>query len=229
MELRQSYIITGSGSAPFDKAIELAREAVGSTKAQHPDIIVVRKGEGKAKNEISVDQVREVIASSIVLPNQSDHKVYIFADGGSMNASAQNAALKLIEEPPAGVIIILCAPQADLFLPTVRSRCVELCLNGEEAGPEDPLAPEFMKVFANGSKLERFNWIEGHNKMSIAEASDFCAACRKVVLSMLTGRKSCGKLSTEELLALDETLEKCIEYLSVNVTVKQVFGLLEII
>ena len=228
MEIRQSCIITGSGSAPFEKALEIAREAVGTTKEQHPDITIIRKGEGKAKNEISVDQVRAVIASSIVLPNQSDRKVYIFADGGSMNASAQNAALKLIEEPPAGVIIILCAPQADLFLPTVRSRCVEICLNGEEQ-EDDPLALEFLKVFVSGSKLDRFNWLEGHNKMSIPEASDFCTACRKAVLDILTGRKSGGKAGAQELLALDETLEKCIEYLKVNVTVKQVFGLLEII
>ena len=40
-----------------------------------------------------------------------------------MNPNAQNAALKLLEEPPPNVLILLVAHRPSLLLPTVRSRC----------------------------------------------------------------------------------------------------------
>ena len=45
-----------------------------------------------------------------------------------MNEDAQSALLKTLEEPPAGVTIVLCADQEARLLPTVRSRCFRLRL-----------------------------------------------------------------------------------------------------
>jgi hypothetical protein len=52
-----------------------------------------------------------------------------------INDDAQNALLKMLEEPPAGVTIVLCADDEECLLPTVRSRCVRIRL-GPVAGRE---------------------------------------------------------------------------------------------
>ena len=54
-----------------------------------------------------------------------------------MNEDAQSALLKTLEEPPAGVTIVLCANDEERLLPTVRSRCARVRL-----GPVGPRAIE---------------------------------------------------------------------------------------
>ena len=94
----------------------------------HPDIIHVRREEGR--QFLSVDQIRAMTADAYVLPNEAARKVYILDEADKMKTpEAQNAALKTLEEPPAGVIFLLCAENAGALLPTVRSRCVELSTN----------------------------------------------------------------------------------------------------
>ncbi len=104
----------------------------------HPDIISLRRrtdDKGKPRKEIYVEQVREIVSDAAVLPNEAERKVYVIEEAGAMNAAAQNALLKLLEEPPAFVALILVAEHAGLLLETVRSRCVTLRLNGEEDAP----------------------------------------------------------------------------------------------
>lgn len=228
MKTGQSYIITGSSGDTYKKAVEMAMEATGSRTAEHADIAVIRKGDGKSKNVTGVDQVRSVISDSIVMPHQAQRKVYIFADGDSMNESAQNAALKLLEEPPSFVVILLCASRADCFLPTVRSRCTEINLGGTGEYEPDQMSVEFMPLLAKGRRLERFRWLEAHNKISIPEAQDFCSGLLYLSEQTIAGRRDSAGLTRERLLAFCGLMEKCLDRLSLNVTVKQLFGLLEI-
>ena len=106
----------------------------------HPDIIHVRRlsdSKGQPRRELLVEQIRQMAADAYVLPNEAARKVYIVEDADKMNPAAQNAALKTLEEPPAGVIFLLCAENPGLLLPTVRSRCVELRSNGEADGEDE--------------------------------------------------------------------------------------------
>ena len=218
--LRQSYII--SGNKALDKALEIAGNAVKSDKQQCPDIVTVYR----EKTELLVSQVRAVVADSVILPNESQFKVYIFADGDYMNASAQNALLKLLEEPPPYVILILCCSKADVFLPTVRSRCIEISAEGS-LDTSYELSEEFIREFS-GDILSRIAWLEGHNKMSIGECRSFCENTIQLIADMLCQRHDSYGIEAEVLSSLEQELEKCIKYLNVNVNVKQIFSLLEI-
>ena len=96
----------------------------------HPDIIHVQRQADK--QTISVAQVRAMAADASVLPNEAARKVYIVDEADRMKIpEAQNAALKILEEPPAGVVFLLCTESADQLLPTVRSRCASLNANAE--------------------------------------------------------------------------------------------------
>lgn len=89
-----------------------------------PDIIYVKH---EKPNTISVDDIRIKVNNDIVIkPYSSSYKIYIIDEAEKMNVQAQNALLKTIEEPPAYVVIILLTTNADLFLPTILSRCITL-------------------------------------------------------------------------------------------------------
>ena len=97
-----------------------------SLAGNHPDIVLVSAGldsQGRKRREMTVDQVRGLVSDAQVMPNEGRRKVFILADAGIMNRQAQNALLKLLEEPPANTAFILCAENPALLLPTVRSRC----------------------------------------------------------------------------------------------------------
>ncbi len=91
-----------------------------------PDIIYVQH---EKPNTISVYDIREQVNHDIgVKPYSSPYKLYIIDEAEKMNVQAQNALLKTIEEPPAYAVVLLLTTNADLFLPTIRSRCVALNL-----------------------------------------------------------------------------------------------------
>jgi hypothetical protein len=62
------------------------------------------------------------------MPVEGGARVAIIESADRMNEDAQSALLKTLEEPPAGVTILLCADQEARLLPTVRSRCFRLRL-----------------------------------------------------------------------------------------------------
>ena len=92
----------------------------------HPDIIRVTH---EKPNTISVDDIRVQVNDDIVIrPYSSKYKVYIIADADMMTVQAQNALLKTIEEPPSYAVIMLLTENAEVLLPTIRSRCVMMKL-----------------------------------------------------------------------------------------------------
>jgi DNA polymerase-3 subunit delta' len=72
--------------------------------------------------------IRRFISELALLPVAGGARVAILEQAHRINEDAQNALLKLLEEPPAGVIIVLCADDEERLLPTVRSRCVRVRL-----------------------------------------------------------------------------------------------------
>ena len=90
----------------------------------HPDFILLQRYEDKT--EIIIDQIRDLIGQAAFAPVLSRYKVCIVEDADRMNVSAANSFLKLLEEPPAGWVIILLATKEDALLPTVLSRVVTL-------------------------------------------------------------------------------------------------------
>ncbi len=92
----------------------------------HPDFIWV-KGDGSARS-FHIDAIRAIRDGAYILPNQSDRKVYLLSDCQSMSIPAQNALLKLLEEPPAHCILILTVDSRNSLLETIFSRCESIPL-----------------------------------------------------------------------------------------------------
>lgn len=92
----------------------------------HPDFITV---DDTDKKTVSVELVRRAREDVYILPNESERKVYLFPRAHDMLAPAQNALLKLLEEPPEYAVFLLLTENPDALLPTVRSRCTMLSLS----------------------------------------------------------------------------------------------------
>lgn len=102
------------------------RHCVKSLKGIHPDVLVF-KGEGKARS-FHIAKVREIIKEAYLSTSEADTKVFILEDAHEMTTEAANALLKLIEEPPKNVVIILTCENKSQMLPTVLSRVTYIAL-----------------------------------------------------------------------------------------------------
>ena len=78
------------------------------------------------KDVIKVDMIRELSREIFMLPTISKRKVFIIDDADSMNEQAQNALLKVLEEPPEYAVIILVTSNENLLLNTIKSRCIKI-------------------------------------------------------------------------------------------------------
>ena len=92
--------------------------------SNHPDVRIVQRLEGK--KEITIHQVRELERQLRFHSFGGERKIAIVDPAGAMNAAAQNALLKTLEEPPDNSLLILITPNAGELLPTLRSRCLRL-------------------------------------------------------------------------------------------------------
>ena len=121
----------------------------------------------RLKADITVDEVRKLKSYFTLSAADGGQRVAIIDAVDEMTVSAANALLKLLEEPPAKVTLLLISHQPARLLPTIRSRCRELRLMplspgdlsdaltqaGGEVAPEDRTA---LAELAGGSVGEAF-------------------------------------------------------------------------
>lgn len=86
------------------------------------------RARAKPSRDIRVDDVRRAIAWTQQTSSRGRGKVLLLHPATAMNAVAANALLKTLEEPPAGVRMVLTASDPETLLPTIRSRCQRLAL-----------------------------------------------------------------------------------------------------
>ena len=94
----------------------------------HPDFAVLLP-EGKSKT-IGVDRVREIKSDAYISPHEAPRKVFFIPEAQRLRPEAQNALLKIIEEPPEAAYFIFTAPGPGSLLETVCSR-LTICPMGE--------------------------------------------------------------------------------------------------
>jgi len=98
----------------------------------HPGVLVVKRSinpdTGKLRNETVVDDVRRLSSFFGLTSGAGGWRVVIVDTADDMNASAANALLKLLEEPPSRAMLLLLSNVPGRLLPTIRSRCQRLSL-----------------------------------------------------------------------------------------------------
>lgn len=132
--LARACVCTAQGERPCGVCPACVKAKAGS----HPDIIV--ESGGTAARSFHVDAVRRVRSDAYIKPNEASRKVYCLFEAQTMSEQAQNALLKILEEPPEGILFILTCPSASALLPTIRSRSLILTLEPREQSGDHPEA-----------------------------------------------------------------------------------------
>ncbi|MDX1711148.1 MAG: DNA polymerase III subunit delta' [Rhodovibrionaceae bacterium] len=100
----------------------------------HPDLTSLRRTpdpQGKSqklRSVITVDQVRKAVGFLQMTPGEGGWRILIVDAAEDMNANAQNALLKALEEPKSNTLILLISHAPGQLLPTIHSRCCRLPL-----------------------------------------------------------------------------------------------------
>lgn len=96
----------------------------------HPDIM--RAGGSGGARSFHVDAIRAIRETAYILPNEAPRRVILLEQAENMTDTAQNALLKILEEPPGHVLFILTCENRSQLLPTIQSRAVCIALGAVE-------------------------------------------------------------------------------------------------
>lgn len=117
----QSYLIVGPNQKlQREETEKIAARLKIDLKKVSPDIYLIEP----TKQEISIDQIRQLKGHIFQKPVQYSHKFVVITDAHKTTLEAQNALLKILEEPPKHAILVLEAKNKALLLPTIISRTV---------------------------------------------------------------------------------------------------------
>ncbi len=112
----------GAGDAADVDACDRCRSCLKIDQGQHPDFLAVRRQGAYIK----LEQVRTLRERFHFSPFEGRYRVVVVEDAQDLKDEAANALLKLLEEPPEQNVFILLAPEAQLLLPTIASRCCKV-------------------------------------------------------------------------------------------------------
>jgi hypothetical protein len=126
--LAQRAVCTAAGEKPCGVCAGCQKAMQGV----HPDILIM---EGTGARTLHVDDVRSIRGDAYVRANEAPYKVYLLLEADGLTEQAQNALLKVLEEPPPQVIFVLTCTSAVQLLPTIRSRTQLYACGGEREEP----------------------------------------------------------------------------------------------
>lgn len=113
-EIKQAYLFCGSAGTGKTTSARIFANEVNGGKGKPIEI------DGASNN--GVDNVRSIIDDCKMKSLDSNYKVYIIDEVHMLSLGAFNALLKVLEEPPKGVIFILCTTDPHKIPATILSR-----------------------------------------------------------------------------------------------------------
>ena len=143
LSAHHAHILIGDFNSAYESILETVTAVIGQPALRHPDVWV------EFFPAFKVDHSRLVKERQQSRPVAAERKFFVLGLG-SITVAAQNALLKVLEEPSSLTTIILVASSSRLFLPTVLSRCQ--LVSSEFTKP--PILPD-SEIWLDASKSER--------------------------------------------------------------------------
>jgi len=134
-----AFVIEKEAEEGIKIALAWAEKELGMKSEGNPDVVVLRYG------LFSVADARRVTELAVGTPFKGESKVLIITASRAYH-EAQNALLKLFEEPPVGTYLFLILPSLGGLLPTLHSRVQVLSSMSDLGGPTSNVAQEFLKA-----------------------------------------------------------------------------------
>ncbi len=203
-----------------------------------PDLKVLSKPKDRAT--LGVDAIKDFREDMFLSSTESDYKIYVIDDAETMTTEAQNALLKVLEEPPAGVLIMILTTEGDKILTTIKSRAQFIPMSRFSA---EELREHLLALSSDARELYRESTERFESVISVADGrlgeairlsskrlSAECAEEREAILNI--ARCFCAKRDYRDILEgisllpakraeLTPVLERVISALRDLVAVKQ--------
>lgn len=163
-----AYLFVGKeGIGKKLTAIAFAKQimSLGNSKFSESELKMI----SPENDVIKVDEIRNLISEVYLKPTESSHKVFIIDDADKMNLNAQNALLKVLEEPPSYATIILIVANKEKMIKTILSRITEITF--------DSLSNEELeKIVGTNTNLEYARG-SASKALELLSGDTYCIAC----------------------------------------------------
>lgn len=127
------------------------KEYAAKQKIDQFDITLIEK-DSNAKpltQSIGIEIVKKMQTKLFLKPIKSENKIVIIEDAQLLTPEAQNALLKVLEEPPANTIIFLATTTREALLPTIISRCHVIQLEETSTKLSEKKVTEYTSFITN--------------------------------------------------------------------------------
>jgi hypothetical protein len=114
----------------------------------HADLFWVERGEGDTR--VRIGQIRALQSALHLQSNEGGRRAAVIADAERLNNEAQNALLRILEEPPPQTTLVLATATAAGLLATVRSRCQRVRFQPDSGTDHRDPEREAMRVRFDG-------------------------------------------------------------------------------
>jgi DNA polymerase III delta prime subunit len=148
-----AFIITGNTNEQRRTAVEKRLSAWG---VKPVDIVEM----SFTQDRIGIESVREFQKRLMLAPSQSPYTAGIIYHCDRLTEEAQNALLKLLEEPPPHAYIICETDVIHAILPTILSRCEITTLSSPQETNGSRDVAESLSILLHASKGERLTHID---------------------------------------------------------------------
>jgi hypothetical protein len=175
----------------------LAGEILGASNATN----LIRLAPEDGKKGVGAAQIRSMVSSlSTGSRRGGERRLVVISDEHAFGEPAQNALLKMLEEPPEGVHFLLLAGGTDFFLPTIISRSSLVKLNGPNEERLIDYAKDSLSLSAADAKLL---WMQAGREVGLFLKLSQDEAKKERSLKMLSdAKKFMGASSYERLVVL---------------------------
>lgn len=195
-KLSHAYIFEGqSGIGKFLVAKKIAARILNANNLEEvaSSVNIIQPEDGMIK----IAKIRELGEEIILKPTDTEKKVFIIRDGELMNEPAQNALLKVLEEPPEYAVIIIVTSDKEKLITTIKSRCTSFKFL--------PLSEEQIKEFYKNEDIDEE--IIKLSRGSIGKVEELKE--KNYVQDII---KIYEALKVKDLLSLNKTITKLKEY-----------------
>ena len=181
-------------------------------KNKNPDIIEI-----DAADKTGVDDVRQIIEQCKLHTITGYIRVYIIDEFHQMSSSAQNAMLKLLEEPPSNTVFLLCTTEEDKIIETIKTRARLLRFTK----PEPDLLVPFLVNVASAENIAltkpEAELIYRHNNGSVRK----CLQTLGSIVPNVSVAQLCPQIDSSMVSSLLLAISN-LDYLQLNAIVQEV-------
>ncbi len=199
------------------KPCEKCGNCVKMNSGSHTDVKILKPE--KAFSSIKIDEIRKIREDAHIVSLEGGQKFYIIESAEVMTAEAQNAFIKILEEPPRNVIFILICSSVSKLLPTIRSRCQ--IYSGKTDFDTAQGNEEINKLAGDIAKFAALGDTENIMRLVAATPNDrnYLKLLTEMILHKLIRESVGGELSQNESTEMIDGLHDLIKIFENNINI----------